>query len=88
MADSLQRVREEVHTANNGRLDAISSISSAMQRLSAGPAETARPCRISDLISKSWDGSLDGGQFQELHGRAALVDAGVVRPGRANSGES
>ena len=40
MADSLQRVREEVHTASNGRLDAISSISSAMQRLSAGPTET------------------------------------------------
>ena len=32
MADSLQRVHEEMHTAINGRLDAISSISSAMQR--------------------------------------------------------
>ena len=59
IADSLQRVREEMHTAINGRLDAISSISSAMQRLSAGPAETAKPYRISDLIPKSWDGSHD-----------------------------
>ena len=70
MADSWQRVREEMHTANKGRLDAI-SISSAMQRLSAGPAETAKPHRISDLIPKSWDGSHDKGQFRnftaELH---------------------
>ena len=53
IADSLQRVREEMHTAINGRLDAISSISSAMQRLSAGPAEAAKPYRISDLIPRS-----------------------------------
>ena len=71
MADSLQRVREEMHTAINGRLDAISSISSARQRISAGPAEAAKPYRISDLIPKSWDGSHDKGQFRnsmaELH---------------------
>ena len=71
IVDSLQRVREGMHTAINGRLDAISSISSAMQRLSAGPAETANPYRVSDLIPKSWDGSHDKGQFRnfmaELH---------------------
>ena len=71
IVDSLQRVREGMHTAINGRLDAISSISSAMQRLSAGPAETANPYRVSDLITKSWDGSHDKGQFRnfmaELH---------------------
>ena len=57
--------------AINGRLDAISSISSAMQRLSAGPAETVKPYRIRDLIPKNWDGSHDKGQFRnfmaELH---------------------
>ena len=42
IADSLQRVREEMHTATNGRLDAISNISSAMKRLSAGPAENSQ----------------------------------------------
>ena len=71
IVDSLQRVREGMHTAINGRLDAISSISSAMQRLSEGPAETANPYRVSDLIPKSWDGSHDTGQFRnfmaELH---------------------
>ena len=56
MAVSLQRVREEMHTTINDRLDAVSSISSAMQRLSAGLAETAKPNRISDLIPQSWDG--------------------------------
>ena len=60
-----------MHTAINGRLDAISSISSAMQRISAGLAEAAKPYRISDLIPKSWDGSHDRGQFRnwmaELH---------------------
>ena len=55
----------------NGRLDGVSSISSAMHRLSASPAETATPYWISDLIPKSWDGSHDKGQFRnftaELH---------------------
>ena len=52
-------------------LDAISSISSAMQRLSACPAAVAKPYRISDLIPRSWDGSHNKGQFgnfmAELH---------------------
>ena len=42
-----------------------------MQRILAGPAETAKPYRISDLIPKSWDGSHEKGQFRnfmaELH---------------------
>ena len=37
----------------------------------AGPAETAKPCRIGELIPKSWDGSHEKGQFRnfmaELH---------------------
>ena len=60
----MQRVREEMHTAINSRLDAISSIS-------AGAGEAAKPNRISDLIPKSWDGRHDKGQFpnfmEELH---------------------
>ena len=71
LAGSLQRVREEMHTAVNGSLYTISSISSAMQRISAGPTETANPYRISDWIPKSWDGSHEKGQFRnfmaELH---------------------
>ena len=60
-----------MHTAINGKPDAIRSISSAMQRLSAGPAETAKPYRIRDLIPKSRDGNHNQGQFRnfmaELH---------------------
>ena len=60
-----------MQTAINGRMDAISSIYSAIQTLSAGPAETSKPYKISDLIPKSWDGSHDKGQFSnfmaELH---------------------
>ena len=66
LAASLQRVREDMHTAIKGRLGAISSISSGMQRLSAGPAEAAKLYRISDLTPKSWDGSHDKGQFRNF----------------------
>ena len=55
-----------MHTAINGRLDAISSISTAMRRLSAGPAETTNPHRIIDLIPKSWDDSHDKSKFRNL----------------------
>ena len=51
-----------MHTAINGRLDAISSISRAMQELSAGPAGTAKPYKISDFTPEGWDGSHDKGQ--------------------------
>ena len=47
------------------------NISSAMQSLSAGPVEAAKPYRISDLIPRSWDGSHGKSQFRnftaELH---------------------
>ena len=62
----MQQAREEMHTAIDGRLDAISRFCSAMQRLSAGPAEAAKPHRISDLIPKSWDGSHDKTQFRNF----------------------
>ena len=60
-----------MHTIN-GRQGAISSISSAMQRLSAGPAETAKPHRMSDLIPKSWDGSHDKCQFRNFKAELRL----------------
>ena len=70
-----------MHTAICGRLGVFSSMSSAMQRLPAGLAETAKPYRISDLIPKSCDGSHDKRSVQGLHGRAALADASMARPG-------
>ena len=83
-----------MHPANDGRLGANSSISSAMHRISAGSTGTAKPCRMSDLIPKSWDGSHDKGQFRnfmaELHlwmqarsdqGERLLVRVGERRQG-------
>ena len=71
LADSAQRIREEMHATINGRVDAMNSISSALQRISAGLAETAKPRKISDLIPKNWDGNNERGQFRnfmaELH---------------------
>ena len=55
-----------MRTAINGSVDAINSISSAMQRLSAGSAETAKPYKISDLIPKGWDGNHEKFQFRNL----------------------
>ena len=55
-----------MHTAISGRLESISSISSAMRRLSAGSAEAAKRYRISDLIPKSWDASHEKGQFRNF----------------------
>ena len=73
----------------NGGLGAISSISSAMQRLAAGPAEATKPYRVSDLIPNSWD----KGQFRnfmaELHSwMQAWSDQGeriLVRVERAST---
>ena len=58
MADFLQRVREDMHTAINGRLDAISSISSAMEEalfviLSWHPQELHR--RDEQVRRKVWE---------------------------------
>ena len=70
IAASLQRVREEMHTAIDGKLG-CNQQQLQCYRLSAGPAEVAKPYRISDLIPKSWDVSHDKGQFgnfmTELH---------------------
>ena len=62
-----------MQTAINDRLDAISSIYSAIQRLSAGLAATSKPYKISDLIPKSC-------QFSNFMAELHLW--------RANSGES
>ena len=71
LANFVLRIWEEMHATINGKTDAINSISSALQRISAGLAETAKPYKISDLIPKSWDGNNERGQFRnfmaELH---------------------
>ena len=51
VADVIQQLRAEVNEAISGRMDMMNSISAALQRMTAKPAES-KPYRISDLITK------------------------------------
>ena len=76
VADLIQQLRAEVNEAISGRMDMLNSINAALQNVSARPAES-KPYRISDLQRKR--------RVQELHGRPALLDAGVVKPWREDA---
>ena len=56
VADVIQQLRAEVNEAISGRTDMLNSINAALQNVSARPAES-KPCRISDLIPRNWEGS-------------------------------
>ena len=77
VADVIQQVRAEVNEAICGRMDMLNSISTALQNVSARPAES-KPYRISDLIPRNWEGSNEKRRVQKLHVGLALVDASVV----------
>ena len=49
VADVIQQLRAEVNEAISGRMDMLNSINSALQNVSARPAEP-KPYRISDVI--------------------------------------
>ena len=59
-------------------MDMLNSINTALQNVSARPAET-KPYRISDIIPTKLGRQQRKWTVQELHVRPALVDAGVVR---------
>ena len=48
-----------------GRMDIMVSISAALQRLTAKPAES-KPYRISDLIPRNWEGGNEKGEFRSF----------------------
>ena len=56
VADVIQQLRAEVNEAISGRMDMLNSINTALQNVSARPAES-KPYRISDLIPRNWEGS-------------------------------
>ena len=56
VADVIQQLRAEVNDATSGRMDMMNSISTALQKVSAKPAES-KTYRISDLIPGNWEGS-------------------------------
>ena len=55
VADVIQHLISEVNEAISGRMDMMSSISAALQRMTAKPAESM-PYRISNLIPRNWEG--------------------------------
>ena len=52
----VMQLRAEVSDTISGRMDMLNSINTALQNVSANPAET-KPYRISDLIPRNWEGN-------------------------------
>ena len=65
IADVIQQLRAEVNEAISGRMDMMNSISAALQRMTAKPAES-KPYRISDLIPRNWEGGNEKGEFRSF----------------------
>ena len=61
----IQQLRAEVCEATSGRMDMFNSVNTALQNVSARPAE-AKPYRISDLIPRNWEGSNEKGEFRSF----------------------
>ena len=65
VADVMQQLTAELNEAISDRVDLMNSISTALQTVSAKPAES-KPYRISDLIPRHWEGSNEKGEVQKL----------------------
>ena len=53
VADVIQQLRAKVIEAISGRMDMLNSINTALQNVSARPAES-KPYRISDVVPRNW----------------------------------
>ena len=84
VTDVMQQLRAEVNEAISGRMDMLNSINTALQNVSARPAET-KPYRISDLNPRKWEGNNEKRRVQELYVRLALVDASMVKSRREDA---
>ena len=65
VADVIQQLRAEVNEAISGRMDISNGINTALQNISARPAES-KQYRISDLIPRNWEGSSEKGEFSSF----------------------
>ena len=65
VADVIQQFRAEVNEAISGRIDMMNSISAALKRMTAKPAES-KPYRISDLIPRNWEAGSEKGEFRSF----------------------
>ena len=77
----IQQMRAEVNEAISGRMDMLSSINTALQNVSARPAES-KPYRISDLIPGNREGSNEKGEF-----RSSMSDLHLWMQARSVQGE-
>ena len=65
VADVIQQLRAEVNDTISGRMDMLNGINTALQNVSARPAES-QPYRIGDLIPRNWEGSKRKGKFRSF----------------------
>ena len=65
VADVLQQLRAEVLEAISCRINMLNSSNTAIQKVSARPAES-KPYQISDLIPRNWEGSNEKGEFRSF----------------------
>ena len=81
VTDVMQQMRAEVNDTISGRIDMLNSINTALKNVSARPAEN-KPCRISDLIPRNWEGNNDNGKF-----RSFMSDLHLWMQAWSNQGE-
>ena len=65
LQQQLRQLREEVNEAISGRMDMMNSISAALQRMTAKPAES-KPYRIIDFITRNWEGGNEKGELRSF----------------------
>ena len=81
VTDVMQQLRAEVNDAISGRMDMLNSINTALQNVSARPAEN-KPYRISDFIPRNWEGNNEKGEL-----RSFMSDLHLWMQGWSNQGE-
>ena len=84
MTDVMQQLRQEMNETVSGRIDMLSSINTALQKVSAKPI-VSKPYRINDLIPGNWGRQQRRRIISTLHVGPAHVDASVVRRRRNNA---
>ena len=65
VADMIEQLRAEVNEAISGRKDMMNSISAALQRMTAKPAES-KPYRIIDFITTNWEVGNEKGELRSF----------------------
>ena len=65
VTDVIQQWIVEVDETVSGRMDMLSSINTTLQNMSAKPI-ASRPHRITDFLSRNWDGSNDKGRVRNF----------------------